>query len=519
MMPGYRQPRPYGPPPFFGPEIDDPFAPQGQAPAPQPAVNPWLPGVGAGPGVGYDAGAGVEQSTIAPEPQGSFEEWSPSQGQAPTGAQPPAGGQMPEGDYPSEADIERRLRLAKALMGQQQEVNHPLQAIGNAVNQIAGAYLENKAAKDREGIENRRRDAFKKAFGGSGSTDLEALADELLKSNDPALVDKGLEIKLALATQGRQVRKPPTVRDFPIGDQQVPHEWNEETGQWEPIEGMGGPRWRDDTGGGSGPGQGKRQQGGAFQLPDGDVVAANFNPGDGQYYYQDKDGKMVPVPPGSRPVNPSTGGSQTPSGWLKLKKERQEGINALLAIQKYSQTTGGLPQGFRRWATDLSARWKTFLGQKGLTQEQFDLLDAKAKQQALLGMLRTTIVGPGVMTEYDAMRIIEAMGGNPGSAMQNPEVLAKILADLYDRKMREVKVLDDEYRRVAPTFGETPEPMGVPEKLDGSSPSSVGPGGQPSRPRFKDGDTKTIIDREGKFGPKGARVTFKRVNGNWTIVR
>lgn len=37
-----------------------------------------------------------------------------------------------------------RERLARAIIGRQQEVNHPLQAIGNAAAQMAGAYADRR---------------------------------------------------------------------------------------------------------------------------------------------------------------------------------------------------------------------------------------------------------------------------------------------------------------------------------------------------------------------------------------
>src|SRR5262249_43229553 len=156
-----------------------------------------------------------------------------------------------------------------------------------------------------------------------------------------------------------------------------------------------------------------------------------YNPNDGDYYYKNEQGQFVPVPPGSRPVTASTGGSLNRKQYDDVKRRRAEGINALKAMEAYSKQAGGLPQGYRRWANDWAAKVKTFLGNQNLTPEQFDQLEASARQQALLGMLRTTIVGPGVMTEQDAQRIIEALGGRVSSALSNPEILVSIIADIY----------------------------------------------------------------------------------------
>jgi len=41
--------------------------------------------------------------------------------------------------------------------------------------------------------------------------------------------------------------KKPTVKDFQIGGRNVPHQLDEETGEWKPIKGMGGPKWKPES--------------------------------------------------------------------------------------------------------------------------------------------------------------------------------------------------------------------------------------------------------------------------------
>ena len=201
----------------------------------------------------------------------------------------------------------------------------------------------------------------------------------------------------------------------------------------------------------------RSQKGDWVMLPDGRKVFTEFRPNQGLVYRDN--GQVIPLPPGVGPITASQGGYLNANQYLDLKRKLQEGQNSLKAIEVYAKQAGGLPQGYQRWANDFVAKWKTFLNKQGLTQDQFDQLEAPAKQQALLGMLRTTIVGPGVMTEYDALRIIQAMGGNPSSVLQNPEVMVSILSNLYARKYQEVMVDQRDYERNAPAFGETPTPM------------------------------------------------------------
>ena len=489
MAVGLPRRNPYGPPSFFGPELDNPYAQQGNGYMGFLDVAQSVPTNDA-PGVGTDAP--MQQH------DGLFEPVGPQNAVAPVQAEQP-----PMESYPSEASIERRMKLAQALMGKQQEVNHPLQAIGNAVNQIAGAYLENKAYKDQDKIEQRRRDAYKKALGGN-TNDLGALADSLINSNDPALVDKGLEIKLQIAAASQKKGGRPDIETFYEGDESVQKAWDGE--KW--VEVGRGPRFAKQVagaggGGGDGAGGNVKYQQVEMQLPNGQVVLASYNPSDGKPYYQDDKGNLIPVPPQARPVTASTGGTLNPAGWLKLKKERAEGINSLKSIADYAKKAGGLPQGYQRWANDWSAKVKTWLGSQNLTPEEFDQMDASARQQALLGMLRTTIVGPGVMTEQDALRVIEAIGGKVSSALQNPAVFASIIAVIYERKRREVQVLQDEYQRNAPAFGETPEPLDVPDTI-------APQGGQQQQSRLPQGVPPP--DKR----PKGARVSKNGKTYEWT---
>ena len=58
---------------------------------------------------------------------------------------------------------------------------------------------------------------------------------------------------------------------------------------------------------------------------------------------------------------------------------------------------------------------------------------AEGKFQGLIGRFRVETVGPGVMTEFDAGRIIAALGGEPG-ALQNKFRAAAIMKDIFESK-------------------------------------------------------------------------------------
>lgn len=417
---------------------------------------------------------------------------------------------QPEGDFPSASSIERRRKLAEALMGKQMEVNHPMQAVANAVSQIAGAWMNKKADDEQAQLEKRRRDMVAGGFEKSGGN-FDAMMDEWMKSGDPELVDKALDYKLRKAAAAADGGDAPTTRNFYEGNAVVTKQWNPETKQWETV-GSPSPRWKasggvDDGGEDFGPvsapvsapvdgdggavasdpvyatpgpgGKWQPRRGPDITGPDGQLVSTYFNPNDRQLYYQ-TDGGWKRVSKASAPA-PKL---MTPSQYVKLRQDYQNEINGMEALNKYFETVKDIPTGVRRWATDVSAKAKQIVwGGKTLTPEEFNYLSAENQVQALLGLFRTTIVGPGVMTEYDAIRVLKALGGDPGSALQNPQVMEKILGDLYTRKARQAQIYYQEYVRQAKARGETPEPFGAPAKLGGEMPPTEGGNSTPNTPR------------------------------------
>lgn len=465
-------------------------------------------------GVGADTQTPQVDSIFAPAQPGAAVGSGAALLGGDTGAMQPGNQQM---DYPSADAIERRRKLAEALMGRQMEVNHPMQAIANAVSQISGAYLNRKADDDQKKYEQHRRDVYQQSFDAAGG-DLDKLMAAWMKSGDPDLVDKAYDYQLKKMVASQQGTDAPETRNFYEGNEIVTKQWDPKSRSWVQA-GTPSPRWKTGGGGGGGVGgiggggggggsYAPTAQGSTFMLSDGTIVSAPFQKGRG-FIYRDKDGQYKDVPSDARPVTNSTGGMQSPQQWVKLRTQWQQEKNGLKALERYFQTVKDIPTGINRWALDLSAKAKTFIwGGKQLTPAEFNKLDAQAQAQALLGMFRTTIVGPGVMTEYDAVRVLNALGGDPGSALQNPQILYRVLSGLYERKYAEFKVLDEEIHRNGPTYGFDPDSEGaVSPTLDGGSSSGnqAAGGSQPapvSRPappqagqvvrgyRFKGGDPR-----------------------------
>jgi len=109
--------------------------------------------------------------------------------------------------------------------------------------------------------------------------------------------------------------------------------------------------------------------------------------------------------------------------------------NSIKALNRYAKTAGGLPQGIEKLQTRISSAIKTSITQEPLTEEEVAMGISKARQERLLGALRTTILGPGVLTENDAARIINAVGGDINSVLTNPVIVQETIQELLDEKM------------------------------------------------------------------------------------
>jgi hypothetical protein len=131
--------------------------------------------------------------------------------------------------------------------------------------------------------------------------------------------------------------------------------------------------------------------------------------------------------------------------------EDEKGINLL---ENYFQTVDGAfdeekggGMGLNFVAVAFSRNVKTILGNKNLSPAEIDQYLASGMLQSLLGAMRKEVVGGGVMTEQDAKRVIQALGGNI-NAMTNPTLVAAALRRLYTEKYNSYSKAVDDYNRV-----------------------------------------------------------------------
>ena len=201
---------------------------------------------------------------------------------------------------------------------------------------------------------------------------------------------------------------------------------------------------RPTVGGGRDGAVGRGQQGPAFALKDGRIIQFTFDPATGQYMYQSDKGR-VPVPADAKPTTASAASGLSEKQYITYRQEAFDHRKGLEKLNSYFQTVGGTNVGIARLADAISANAKNLFA-KTLTPEELNLQVGAGKLQGLLGLFRTDIVGPGVLTEYDANRVIEALGGDM-SALQNKERVRILLEQIYQDKKDRLEFLAEELGR------------------------------------------------------------------------
>jgi len=201
---------------------------------------------------------------------------------------------------------------------------------------------------------------------------------------------------------------------------------------------------RPTVGGGRDGATGRGQQGPAFALKDGRIIQSTFDPATGQYMYQSDKGR-VPVPADAKPTTASAASGLSEKQYITYRQEAFDHRKGLEKLNSYFQTVGGTNVGIARLADAISANAKNLFA-KTLTPEELNLQVGAGKLQGLLGLFRTDIVGPGVLTEYDANRVIEALGGDM-SALQNKERVRILLEQIYQDKKDRLEFLAEELGR------------------------------------------------------------------------
>jgi hypothetical protein len=124
---------------------------------------------------------------------------------------------------------------------------------------------------------------------------------------------------------------------------------------------------------------------------------------------------------------------------------------ALSSMDKYMEGLSKDPKGMQRYFNRIITNLKTAFGGREPTQEELSTAINEGRLQGLIGQVREDVVGPGVMTEFDAIRIIMSLGGDY-SIFQAPEAALQLIGETRDKKFASYSELLGEYNRALETL-------------------------------------------------------------------
>tara|TARA_R110000787_G_scaffold52684_1_gene123996 strand:+ start:5825 stop:7096 length:1272 start_codon:yes stop_codon:yes gene_type:complete len=104
-------------------------------------------------------------------------------------------------------------------------------------------------------------------------------------------------------------------------------------------------------------------------------------------------------------------------------------------IQNYLGSRDEAGQGIELMVDKFTNHITTIFGGKITNDEQFAAAKANGQLQILLGAFRESVLGPGAMTEFDALRVLDGLGGNLG-LLQNKEVVGVLLTNMLENKYK-----------------------------------------------------------------------------------
>jgi len=138
-------------------------------------------------------------------------------------------------------------------------------------------------------------------------------------------------------------------------------------------------------------------------------------------------------------IRPTTAGEPAKyfSSFDDFRKESSELLTtgqSIDRLNKYLDNLQKTPIGLQRLYEKFSTTIKTIAGDSDLTEQEVALKVASGNLQGLVGANRLEIAGPGVLTEQDWQRILDALGGDV-TLLQNPTIVFPLINEILQDKV------------------------------------------------------------------------------------
>lgn len=204
-----------------------------------------------------------------------------------------------------------------------------------------------------------------------------------------------------------------------------------------------------------------------------------FSPTTGQLFLSQSDGSLTPMPDNAEPSTKGRFGRDIigASGLIKQKQTVTDHEISLTKLSNYFNSQEGRQFGYKGIADRFVAGIKSILASDDprlqLSPEQLSQKLSESQLQGLLGASRLDVVGGGVMTEQDALRVLAALGGDI-NAMQNPAIVEARIKEIYDtrytRYENDLDILNDQLaKNLEPPRAQVPNFFAMPSGTLSSS--------------------------------------------------
>lgn len=171
------------------------------------------------------------------------------------------------------------------------------------------------------------------------------------------------------------------------------------------------------------------------------VGTSVFNQKTGKFQlFSPATGEFSDIPKNARPstVSQLNNTQLPPTQFLALRDKVHADEISLDKLGRYMNSVEGSKYGLNLIADKFSADMKTFLSSGKLSPSQLAAAKSQGELQALIGSNRLDILGGGVMTEQDALRVIQYFGGD-ADALRNPEKVRQAISSIYNDRYKMYK--------------------------------------------------------------------------------
>jgi len=171
----------------------------------------------------------------------------------------------------------------------------------------------------------------------------------------------------------------------------------------------------------------------------------------GQWGYVNVDKEFIPVDINDYRETAYSEISTARKNALDLQTEIFTDVSGITQLKKFKADRIDSQEGLAQFITSIQDRFRTFFG-KDISEQGMKDAIAKAGFERLLGVIRLDVLGPGVLTEQDAQRLIAAMGGFGGLA--DRETSVKLVERLIKSKEKAAQGRMTVYNQTRDSFKE-----------------------------------------------------------------